>query len=90
MTTTKNINYKFYTKLPTEIFNKADKANPVIEVLTPHKGVVFVEIKKVDSGLFRKATEVDRKTVDVISELLELERQAKDYLLDKWVSSLNN
>lgn len=56
-----NINYNIYTRLPCQTLMKADKANPVIEVITPHKGVVFLEIKQVDKGMFRRATEVDKK-----------------------------
>ncbi len=79
-----NINYSHYTMLKCKTLVKADKANPVIEVLTPHKGVVFVEIKEVDKGIFRKATEIDRMTNGVISELRNLESEAKDFLLARW------
>lgn len=65
---------------------KADKANPVIEVITPHKGVVFVEVKEVNKGLFRRATEVDRNTEKVLQELRELEYEAKEYLLSEWLN----
>lgn len=84
--TTENINYNYYTKLPTRLLVKADNANPVIEVITPHKGGVFVEIKRVDKGLFRRAAEIDKKTDDVISELRQLERESKDYLLNEWIT----
>lgn len=82
-----NINYNIYTRLPCQTLMKADKANPVIEVVTPHKGVVFVEIKEVDKGMFRRATEVDKKTDSVIQELWKLEDEAKDFLLSKWLKN---
>lgn len=82
-----NLNYASYTRLPTKTFLKADKANPVIEVLTPHKGVVFVEIKTVDKGMFRPATEIDKPTQVVLKELYDLEREAKNYLLTQWLTS---
>ena len=87
MNTQENINYNLYTRLPTKTMMKADKANPVIEVITPHKGVVFVEVKEVDKGMFRKATEIDRKTDYVINELRNLEHEAKEYLLTKWLQA---
>jgi len=87
MSTTENINYGAYTRLPTKVLNKADQANPVIEVLTPHKGVVFVEIKTVDKGFFRKATEIDRKTDSVTQELVTLEEEAKIFLLKNWIKN---
>ena len=82
---TQNINYKQYTKLPCRILVKADRSNPVIEVSTPHKGVVFVELKEVDKGIFRPATEVDKKTYDVIAELQKLEDESKNFLLKRWL-----
>jgi hypothetical protein len=84
MNTRENINYNQYTRLPCRTLMKADEANPVVEVITPHKGVVFVEIKEVDKGMFRKATEIDKKTDFVMAELWKLEDEAKDYLLSKW------
>ena len=86
MNITENINYNLYTRLPCRTLMKADKANPVVEVITPHKGVVFIEIKEVEKGIFRKATEVDKKTNSVINELFVLEIEAKNYLLDKWLN----
>lgn len=86
METQSTINYSLYTKLPTKVLNKVDRANPVIEVLTPDKGVVFVEVKKVDKGFFRKATEIDKATNEVIGELRKLEYEAKEFLLSKWLT----
>ena len=85
MNSQENINYRKYTRLPCQTLMKADKANPVIEVITPHKGVVFIEIKEVDKGMFRKAIEIDRKTDEVIAELWKLEDEAKNYLLSEWL-----
>lgn len=65
---------------------KADRANAVIEVVTPHKGVVFIEITEVDKGVFRKATEVGKQTNRVIEEIWQLENEAKNYLLNQWLS----
>jgi len=80
-----NINYNNYTRLPCKTFVKADRANPVIEVRTPHKGIVFIEIKKVESGMFKPSCEVDRSTNSVIDQLHALEDEAKNHLLSKWV-----
>ena len=82
---TENINYSYYTRLPVKTLMKADKANPVLEVLTPQRGSVFLEIKSIDKGLFRRATEVDRNTNEVVNELIQLEVEARTYLLDKWL-----
>ena len=87
METTQTIRYELYTKLPTFLVNKAEQANPIIEVITPHKGAVIVEIKRVDSGIFRRATEVSKETQDVINELRTLEWEAKNYLLGEWLKT---
>lgn len=79
------INYSEYTKLPCRTLVKADRANPLVEVKTPHKGMVFVEIKKVDSGMFRQATEIDKKIDEILDEIWKLENEAKDYLLHQWL-----
>ena len=85
---TKNVNYGLLTRLPVKVVAKADRLNPVIEVETPHKGTVFVELKVIENGLFRKATELDKKTDYVAEELYKLEREAKEYLLSKWLEDL--
>ena len=89
MNTQENINYGKYTQLPTKVMNKADRLNPVVEVQTPHKGVVFVEIKKVDKGVFRTATEIDKQTNEVVDELIKLEIEARSFLLQQWLRTQN-
>lgn len=84
---TENLNYSSYTNLPVRTCLKADKAFPVIEVTTPHKGVVFVEVKEVDKGLFRHATEIYRETKYVVNELRNLETEAKEFLLREWLKT---
>lgn len=79
------INYTLYTRLRVNLLQKADQGPAVIEVITPHKGVVFVEITEVDKGMFRKTTEVSRQTNSVIRDLWRLEAEAKDYLLQEWL-----
>lgn len=83
------INYQKYFKLPVKCYQKADRANSTIEVVTPHKGVVFVEIDKIDKGMFKTATNIQQETNNVISEILMLEKEAKDFLLNKWLSESN-
>lgn len=80
------INYNLYTRLPVQVLQKAEQMNSVIKVITPHKGVVFVELKTVDKGLFRQASEVDQSTNYVLQELRTLEREARDYLLNEWLT----
>jgi len=82
------INYNLYTRLPCKLLQKAGNANPIIEVITPDKGVVFGEIKEIDKGMFRRATEVDRRTNTVIQELRRLEDDATQYLLTKWLKKI--
>lgn len=84
METQNNIDYGLYTKLPCRTLMKADKANPVVEVITPHKGVVFVEIKDLDKGMFRQPKEFDKKTDEVVREIWKLEDESMDYLMTKW------
>lgn len=87
--TQQTIPYWQYTKLKVNLFQKAEKMNPILEVFTPHKGAVIIELHKVDKGFFRKATELPKETQEVIKELYKLEREAKDYLLDQWLSPSN-
>lgn len=85
-----NINYGLYTKLPCRTLSKAGEVNFVVEVKTPHKGVVFVEIAEVDKGIFRRATELNRPTIKVMDDIWKLENESMDYLLEKWKTGLLN
>lgn len=80
------IQYKHYTKLLLRLSNKVDNAGAVLEISTPHKGIVIVELTKIDKGLFRSAKELYKQTDEVISEIRKIEYEAKDYLLDKWLN----
>lgn len=81
------INYNLYTRLPVRVLQKAEQLNNVLEVITPHKGVVFVELKTVDRGIFRQASEVEKNTNYVLEELRTLEREARDYLMEQWLNN---
>ena len=83
---TEIINYKLYTRLPCNIVNKSDKGNSVLEVLTPHNGAVIIELDFVDKGMFRKATLLPKQTEHVIDELYNLENEAKNWLLNNWLT----
>ena len=82
-----NFNYQPYTRLPVKAYQKADQLGPILEVITPHKGWVTIELTRIDKGIFRKATELPRETEDVLRQLLELERDAKEYLLTQWLTT---
>lgn len=79
------INYNLYTRLPAQILSKTDSPNSVLEVKTPHKGTVFIELKKVDTGMFKKASEVSVDIIEIVRTLGDLECEAKNYLLAQWL-----
>ena len=76
-----SLKYNEYTKLPVVVFRKAESLAPVLEVTTP-KGKVFIDLEEVDRLMFVSGTD------HVISEILKLENEAKEFLLDKWIKSL--
>ena len=74
-----------YTKLPVREIVKAGYSRTSLEVTTPHKGKVFVEIKKQHSPFFGGDTETEKTTEEIIKELLALEVEAMEFLLNKWI-----
>lgn len=77
------INLQDFTKLPLKELIKAENMGTEITVNTPHKGTVLIPTK--EGWLFK--TEVDGK--DIVSQILILEREAKEFLLDQWLTLIS-
>ena len=75
------------TRLPVDHKTFADSMNGCLEVLTPHKGPVRISLDEVKTaGLFGLGSHTADKSVQrVCRELQILDKEAKDWLLDKWL-----
>ena len=84
----KNRHIGSYTNLPVSEVAKAGYSASSLIVQTPHKGEVIIEIKKIHHPMFGGDTETEKTTQEIISELLLLQREARDYLFENWINTL--
>lgn len=83
MNTVSKFDLQQITRLPlVEIVNPNASGNILI-VRTPHKGSVNIEYKE-ETGFFTRSLK-DKLFGKVIQEIRELEIEAKDYLLERWL-----
>lgn len=68
------------TRLPITEVVLQGKEGRALHVRTPHKGEVVIEYHT--QGIFR---EKNREVGRVLAELRDLEWEAKEYLLSKWL-----
>ena len=62
---------------------------PDIIVSTPHKGEYILPLKEEYAPfLFGSTTQIERHTGDIVRDLIELEEEAKTFLLYKWLDSV--
>lgn len=88
MSSTLIIKLQEYTSLPLKVVDIADRRLPDVIVSTPHRGDVDVALKEEHYPfLFGSVSQTERHAYEVIAELRELERDAKDFLLAKWLKS---
>lgn len=74
-----------FTNLKIDVVKITDGLGGYVLAHTPHKGMVEIKlIEKHFSFIFGKTTETKRDLSDIIEELTTLEKEAKDYLLNKW------
>lgn len=83
------INYQKYTKLPLKYYIRADSIDSHLEIETPH-GIEIVKLLNIDTGMFKKASEVHIPIYRVIERLKNIEDKVKDELLEKWLSELDD
>jgi hypothetical protein len=74
------ISFQNFTRLPVVEVVKSEKAHNEIMVSTPHKGPVIIPL--IEGWLFK--TEKDAS--GVIKQIQQLENEAKEYLLEKWLN----
>jgi hypothetical protein len=87
MNTTQKVDLQSYTKLPLEQIVVADKAMPDIVVKTPHKGKVVLKMKEEHHPLFGATSQTDKHFLEVLREIKALQDEAKEYLLDEWLTN---
>jgi len=77
------INFQDFTELPVTSHLRADTTGGVVEVITPHKGKVNLDMRY--DGMLNV---YDKLTTRLINEIKKLENESYEYLLDKWKKSL--
>lgn len=83
-TPTQRIDFQQVTKLSCTLLSSPNKQSSVIIVDTPHKGKVSIDCE-VMTGFFTRKL-VEKSFSEVAREIQDLEKEAKDYLLDKWIN----
>lgn len=74
------------TRLPVSEIMKTEYEGVSLAVKTPHKGEVIIELKRRSYTLFGSLNESEKTTQEIVSELLLLEEESKEFLLDKWLT----
>lgn len=86
MKTTSKIDLQSFTKLPLKIVMVADKQLPDILIKTPHKGLVNIDLTSTHIPfIFGSTTETKKHLPQLAAELDALEKESKEFLLDKWI-----
>lgn len=74
-----------FTNLKIDVVKITDGLGGYVLVHTPHKGIIEIKLtEKNFPFIFGNTTETKRDLSDIIEELTTLEKEAKDYLLNKW------
>lgn len=82
------INYQEYSKLPIKHVVKPDSTKSHLEITTP-TGINYINLTKINFGFLGGANEIDLTIKEVIFQLRDIENEAKDYLLQEWLKTLN-
>lgn len=77
------ISYNEFTKLPIKEITNMNESGMSLLVKTP-MSTEIVEYKI--APLFGADNSYDRPTKEIIYKLLQLEKDSKEFLLDKWIS----
>lgn len=85
MATINKVSWQSITRLPVREIVKSDSVGGAIEVITPHKGAVYIDYKET-TGMFTKKL-VDKKYTEIVAQLRELDWEAKEYLLGQWLNT---
>lgn len=91
MDTMQRLGFNQITKLPISEVVKPDSIGVTLIVETPHKGEVLIDYKTPETVGFIFTHTENRETrgEEIIKKLYTLEAEAKEFLLDKWLSSQN-
>jgi len=78
-------NFQNYTKLPLREVTKLDEATGIaLHVVMPNR-VTIINYKQISKSFLGASRTIDTLPGDIIGRLRELEEEAKEYLLDKWL-----
>ena len=80
------VNLQEFTKLKLRVVYVMGRFLPDVIIRTPHKGDVVVKLKEEHYPfVFGSVTQTDKHAKEVISEILKIEEEAKEFLLDSWI-----
>lgn len=82
------LGYKDVTKLPVKVFERVNNSKRTIVVLTPHKGEVLIEEDELSRTMFGANARIDRDTEDVLRQIGRLEREAREFLFNEWLTGV--
>ena len=77
------MNLQQVTKLPVIEITKSDGVGGAIQVQTPHKGTVIIDYKE-KAGFFGNKMQ-DKRMGEIVKQIRDLEDEAREYLLGKWL-----
>lgn len=84
-----SVKLQSFTHLPVQEIQRVDGTGISAKVKTPHRGDVIIEYKEIHYPfLFGSVTETDKSSQEIISNLMNLEVEAKSYLLQEWKKSI--
>ena len=89
MENTPIINYQLFTKLPLKQLYATNKTGGIVEVKTPHKGTIEIDLeeREVVGFIFTHDENRPLRSEEIISKLRTLELESKQYLLNEWVKN---
>lgn len=79
------INLSEFTRMPAVEIARGDSVGRALHIQTPHKGEVVLDYH--EQGIFR---EKNKDMELLVSKIRNLEWEAKEYLLSKWLKDFNS
>ena len=79
------LNLQSFTKLQLEAITVADRAFPEVRIITPHKGVVTIELEEKHYSFFGAVIVTNIGSSEIIKDILSIEEEAKEFLINEWL-----
>lgn len=82
------MDFQNFTQLRVSTIEHAGSIGFDVIVETPHRGRVVIDSQRLHHPfLFGSTTQTGKGGNEIISEIVRLEEEAKDFLLKKWLGS---